>query len=199
MIGATLSSAPALCSIRASPAPVPAWRDAPQMSDACSSTTSSPTSSFSIHELRWPLVDAARPARAHAHLKDAIALSRASWKAILAETDDDREWIPGPQQKNPAIPGMTVTQEQVDTWLGFLEDADAVLDGRKLLPHWRFTQGVNLKRALLEPRDFDLVLWAAGQAAAPYLETGPILSWADWRKWNVAFHDNFLGYAFYFN
>ena len=152
-----------------------------------------------IHEWRWPVADPARLARAHAHLKQVVALSRASWKAILAETDDDREWIPGPQQKHPAISGMAVTQAQVDAWLGFLDEIDAVLDGRKLLPHWRFTQGFNFKRVLLEPRAFDLVAWIAGPAAVPYLESGPTTTVEDWQKWNRAFHDNFLGYAFYFN
>jgi hypothetical protein len=51
----------------------------------------------------------------------------------------------------------------------------------------------------LEPREFDLVLWATGYAAVPYLEDGPTLSTTEWRAWNRAFHENFLGYAFYFN
>ena len=152
-----------------------------------------------LHEVRWPLLDFKRLARGHAHLKQTVALSRASWTAILAETGDDREWIPGPGQTHAAVPGMAVTRAQVDTWFGFLDDVDAVLDGKKLLPHWRFAQGFNLKRALLEPREFDLVLWVAGYGAAPYLERGPILSWEEWRRWNAAFHDNFLAYAFYFN
>jgi hypothetical protein len=35
-------------------------------------------------------------------------------------------------------------------------------------------QGVNLRRVLLEPRDFDLVLWLQGSAAMPYLEPGEV-------------------------
>ena len=88
---------------------------------------------------------------------------------------------------------MPVTQEEVDAWLHALDDFDAVLDGTKLLPHWRFAQGFNLKRAFFEPRDFDLVLWVAGIGVAPYLEDGPTLSLTDWNQWNRAFNGNFLG------
>jgi len=152
-----------------------------------------------IHEIRWPLSDAARLQAAHAHLKQVVAMSRASWKSILAETDDDREWIPGPQQKNGVITSMPVTQEEVDAWLHALDDFDAALDGTKLVPHWRFAQGFNLKRVFFEPRDFDLVLWAAGIGVAPYLEDGAMLSASDWSRWNQALRGNFLGYAFWFN
>jgi hypothetical protein len=152
-----------------------------------------------IHEIRWPLVEPARLRNAHAHLKQVIALSRASWKAILAETDDDRVWIPGPQHKNGVITSMPVAQEQVDAWLRALDDFDAVLDGTKLAPHWRFEQGFNFKKVFFEPRDFDLVLWVGGYGAAPYLEQGPTISMADWSLWNDAFRGNFLGYAFWFN
>ena len=94
---------------------------------------------------------------------------------------------------------MPVTQAQVDGWLHALDDFDAVLDGTKLVPHWRFSQGFNLKRVFFEPRDFDLVLWVAGYGAVPYLEDGPTLSISDWNQWNHAFNGNFLGYALWFN
>jgi hypothetical protein len=74
-----------------------------------------------------------------------------------------------------------------------------VLDGIKLLPHWRFSEGFNFKRVFFEPRDFDLVLWAAGYSAVPYLEDGPTLSLTDWNQWNRAINGNFLGYALWFN
>jgi hypothetical protein len=152
-----------------------------------------------IHEIRWPVAEPSRLQNAHAHLKQVIALSRQSWKAILARTDDDRVWIPGPQQRHGVISGMPVGQEQVDAWLKALDEFDDVLDGKKLLPHWRFAQGVNFRKVFFEPRPFDLVLWATGQAAAPYLEAGPILSGAEWTNWQRIFNGNFPGYAFWFN
>ena len=126
-------------------------------------------------------------------------MSRASWKSILAETDDDREWIPAPRQKHGVMTSMPVTQEQVDAWFRALDDFDAVLEGRKLIAHWRFAQGFNLKRVFLEPRDFDLVLWVTGIGAAPYLEDGEMLSSLDWEQWNRVFLGNFWGYAIWFN
>ena len=152
-----------------------------------------------VHEIRWPLADPARLRAAHAHLKQVVAMSRASWKSILAETGDDREWIPGPQQKHGVITSMPVTQEQVDAWLHALDDFDAALDGTKLVPHWRFAQGFNLKRVFFEPHDFDLVLWLTGVGAAPYLEDGESLSSSDWDRWNRVFEGNMLGYAIWFN
>ena len=62
-----------------------------------------------------------------------VRLSRLSWKEILAETDDDREWVPAPKQTSRAIAALPVTQEIVDGWLAVLDDIDAVLDGRKLI------------------------------------------------------------------
>jgi hypothetical protein len=152
-----------------------------------------------IHEIRWPLKEPTRLQAAHAHLKQVVAMSRASWQSILAETNDDREWIPGPQQKNGVVTSMPVSQAQVDGWLRALDDFDAALDGRKLMPHWRFSEGFNFKRVFFEPRDFDLVLWVAGYSAVPYLEDGPTLSLSDWTQWNHAFNGNFLGYALWFN
>jgi hypothetical protein len=152
-----------------------------------------------IHEIRWPIAEAARLQSAHAHLKQVIALNRLTWKAILARTDDDRAWIPGPRQKHGVITSMPVTQEQVDAWLAALDEFDAILDGKKLIPHWRFAQGFNLRKVFFEPRPFDLVLWITGNAAAPYLEAGPISSAARWAEWQRVFNDNFPGYAFWFN
>jgi hypothetical protein len=152
-----------------------------------------------IHEIRWRPIEPSRLRAARDDLKQTIAMSRASWKSILAETGDDREWIPGPQQKHGVVTSLPVTQAQVDAWLGALDDFDALLDGRKLLGHWRFNRGVNLERVFLEPRDFDLVLWLAGDAAIPYLEEGPTLTRSTWAIWNQVFGGNFLGYAAWFN
>jgi hypothetical protein len=152
-----------------------------------------------VHEIRWPVAEPARLQNVHADLKQVVALNRLTWKAILARTDDDRVWIPGPNQKHGVMTGMPVGQEQLDAWLKALDEFDALLDGRKLLPHWRFAQGVNLRKVFFEPRPFDLVLWATGQAATPYLEAGPTLSAADWAEWQRVFDGNFPRYAFWFN
>jgi hypothetical protein len=151
------------------------------------------------HEIRWHPVHPERLLMVRTHLKEVVALSRRSWQLILAETDDDREWLPAPAQNNAAMPTMKIGPEQLGVWQQALTDFDAVLDGRKLIPHWRFDKGVNLRLMLEEPRVFDAVLWVTGHAAIPYLQDGPVLSSETWRAWEQVFGGNFLVFAVYLN
>ncbi|MER8660101.1 hypothetical protein NKH34_03055 [Mesorhizobium sp. M1148] len=68
-----------------------------------------------VHLVNWPVVEPERRQAARRHLLEMIRLSRQDWKAIRAETDNDREWLPGPQQKgeNP-LTGLEVGEEQVE-------------------------------------------------------------------------------------
>ena len=152
-----------------------------------------------VHDIRWKLKEPERMPRALLELKQTIALSRLTWATIVKETGDDREWIPGPQQKHGVFPSMSVTQERIDGWLTALDRIEAALDGKMLVPHWRLKQGINLRRVFAEPRDFDLVLWAAGQAAVPYLEAGPTFSIEEFNRATRSFGDEFLLYAAWFN
>ena len=104
-----------------------------------------------IHLLHFPLKDPMRLLDARGHLKQVIACSRASWKSILAETDDDHEWIPNPRQ-HAAIPHVQVTQEMIDGWQKFLDQADTIIDGKALIPFWRgdSTMGVNLAKLFFD-------------------------------------------------
>lgn len=153
-----------------------------------------------IHLLSLPVAEPAGMGRALAHLEAVPRLSRQSWELILAETDDDREWVPGPAQTG-VLPGVKVTQEMVSNWMEFLDEAEAIFAGRKLLPFWREgeTRGVNLRRVFTEPTRMDLVLWVQGTAAMPYLEEGEITSADFWRGLNGAFGGRFIGFAVWFN
>lgn len=152
-----------------------------------------------LHLMRWRVVEPQRLMAARDHLKQVVVLSRANWAAIQAETDDELEWVPSPRQRNGAIQALTVTPERVTAWFQALDSFEAVLDGRKLVPHWRFAQGIDLSRVFSEPRDFDLVLWGTGHAAIPYLRTGETLSRDEWQTWQRIFGGNFLGFAIWFN
>jgi hypothetical protein len=152
-----------------------------------------------LHLIHWPAGDKARMSRARAHLKSAVANSRVMWTAVLAETDDDREWLPSPTQKNRAVPGMPITTEMVAAWSSVLDDFDALLDGRKLLGHWRFDKGIDMKAFFEDPKSFDLVLWVTGHGAMPFLRDGPTLDGGTLAQWNRMFGNNFLGYAFFVN
>ncbi|MER8622286.1 hypothetical protein [Mesorhizobium sp. M1143] len=158
-----------------------------------------------VHLVNWPVVEPERRQAARRHLLEMIRLSRQNWKAIRAETDNDREWLPGPQQKgeNP-LTGLEVGEEQVEAWLATLTMAEDLLEGRKLLPHFRITastgQGINMKRFFEEPKPFDLVLSITGPAIAPYLESGEIVTSGEFDQIQRQFGGGgFLTFALWFN
>ena len=151
-----------------------------------------------VHLLHWPVVEPERMKSVLTHLEAIPPLSRENWKRILGETDSGKEWIPNPQQTG-VLPGVTVTQEQIDGWMAFLDEFEALLKGEKLLPHWRFQKGINLRRIFLEPTTFDLVLLIQGSAAIPYLEDGVMTSSDTWRRIDGLLAGNFIGFALWFN
>jgi hypothetical protein len=72
------------------------------------------------------LVDAKKVAKAREQLFAGLAASDEARVAYVAETDDDREWVPSPKQKNYAAP-LTVDANLYRTW------EDVVLDVRSLV------------------------------------------------------------------
>lgn len=181
------------------------------------------------HLARFTVYEPERMGRALEHLQTTIAMSRASWQAILAETDDDCEWIPNPDQHG-AIPGVEVTRPMVDAWGRFLNEAEALLAGKKLAPYWRRLpaakpaegpdagpgeesgikrpapgprpadqRGVNLNRLFTQPQPFDLILWVQGSGVAPYLDKGAVVDPQVWRQIGEAFGGDFLVFALWFN
>jgi hypothetical protein len=153
-----------------------------------------------IHMMRLSVLEPQRMKMALTHFEAMIALSRESWKFILAETDDDHEWVPNPKQ-HTVMPGGTVTDAMVKGWMEFLDEAQAIFKGEKLIPFWRRrdSRGVNLRRVFTEPRMFDLVLWVQGTGAAPYLEKGPKSRPETWQRLQTIFQGQFIGFAFWFN
>ncbi len=171
-----------------------------------------------VHHVNFPVRDPERMKNARRRLLGMIGHSRAMWDLILAEEDVTKEgagdgaarvpwteWIPGPGQRSST--GMIMTKERVDGWLAFLDEAEALLNGDKLVPFWRsiprdadgVATGVNLKRAFEEPRRFDLVEWVQGPGAEPYLETGDVTDAATWRRFQTLFNGNFIGFAAWIN
>lgn len=152
-----------------------------------------------LHMVRFPVVEPARMPRVRQHLLEMVKLSRENWKAILAESDDEDEWLPSPRQKNSAVLGVSVTDEIVGNWHAALAQFEAALEGKVLLGHWRFQKGIDLKQVFEEPRTFDLVLWILGPAALPYLKDGETLSRSTVNEWQRMFGGNFLSFAIWFN
>ena len=67
------------------------------------------------------------------------------------------------------------------------------------VPHWRFEKGINLRRAILEHKNFDLVMWLTGAGVMPFLEDGAAVSSESWDQMVRAFEGNFFGYSIWFN
>ena len=153
---------------------------------------------ISFFHIRWPVADAELMKGVRQHFKAMIALSRESWDSIEAETDDDLEWLPNAHQKSP-FASVQVSAEQIAAWRSVMDQAELVIDGKKLVPHWRFTKGFNLARVFDEPQPLDIVLWITGPAALPYLEDGPVSTSADWEKMVDAFGGRFGIFAVWFN
>jgi hypothetical protein len=151
-----------------------------------------------VHETRWPVVEPERMRKVRERFLAMIADSRLSWKLIDAETGDDREWIPNPRQKNAAL-GELVTREQLTSWFAVLDEAEAILDGKELVPHWRFSKGIDMKAFFEQPRTFDLVLLLAGQGAIPYLADGDVITAERWSEMTRDFEGSFFEYALWFN
>ncbi|GLS32158.1 hypothetical protein SAMN04488498_106102 [Mesorhizobium albiziae] len=155
-----------------------------------------------IHLVNWPVVEPERRQAARLKLLEMIRLSREDWKAIRAETDNDREWLPGPQQKgvNP-LTGLEVGEEQVAAWLDALQMAEDLLEGRVLLPHFRIpTKGINMKAFFDAPQTFDLVLAITGPGMVPYLENGTLITAEDFSRIRQQFGGaGFLSFALWFN
>jgi hypothetical protein len=164
-----------------------------------------------IHLINFPLEQPERMRSSLERLQRMLARSRECWRTLEAETDDDREWIPNPRQTSVigrggggdgGGTGMRITPEMAAGWSEFLDEAEAILAGRKLVPLWRGADrelGVNFHRVFTEPQPFDLVLWLQGSAAKPYLEKGELTTGEIWSRLQDAYGGNFIGYAFWFN
>jgi hypothetical protein len=93
-----------------------------------------------------------------------------------------------------------MSPEMVEGWHAVLDEWEAILQGKKLVPFWRGgSKGVNIRRVFQEPTTFDLVLWVQGSAAVPYLEAGEVTSTIFWRDIQRGFRGQFFWFAVWVN
>lgn len=151
-----------------------------------------------IHTMNWPVVDRLRLNSVQSRLKSVTGLSRSNWQAILAETDNDRELLPGPTQTS-VIGGPGIADEQIAAWLAALDIADQVADGQLLIPHWRFARGFDLNAWFETATRTDPLLLISGHDAVEFLRDGPVMDDNTFADFNRAFGWQWLGYAFWFN
>jgi hypothetical protein len=164
-----------------------------------------------IHLMNFPVKEPKRMESARQHLLEMIRTSRQSWVLIQAETDNDHEWLPNPNQTG--VLRIPVTRELIDGWHAVLTEMEDLIEGRKLIPYWRdyvtFTgndqpikaegRGINLKRFFAEPRDFDLILIIQGTGVLPYVEKGKLSRPETWDNLTRVFGGQFFGFAAWFN
>ena len=149
--------------------------------------------------------DRSRTQAAHAHFKTMIAENRAFWAAVMEETDNDREWLPNPQQSSAF--GVVVDEEMAAGWQAVLAEIEAVLNGDALVPYWRLANtfgaetgvGVNVAKFLQDPGDMDIILWLHGAGAAPYLERGKLAQLDAWERFARMTGGDSLMFAAWFN
>jgi hypothetical protein len=106
------------------------------------------------------LSDRDRIAQAKERFLEGLEHSDAARRAYLAETDDDREWVPSPAQRSHPMP-MPVDQALYRTWEGVVDDARRIVRG---------DDGVHVG---------DLLLLAGERAQTPprgYLDVGRMLT-----------------------
>ncbi|MGB2501634.1 MAG: hypothetical protein ACPIA2_18205, partial [Mariniblastus sp.] len=155
----------------------------------------------SFHNSNFKLQEPERVKRIHKHLKKAVELSREMWIALAEETDNDREWIPNSRQTTLVSP-FRPTNQTITAWQDILDESEAILDGKKLLPFWRGKandRGFNVKRFLTEPKDFDLILFIHGTGALPHVERGDVTSVEKWEQFQRVFGGDLFGFAIWFN
>jgi hypothetical protein len=119
--------------------------------------------------------DPMQAARVHRHLQDAIIGNRNFWRLVARETDNNAEWIPNKRQTS-ALP-LDFPPDTGMRWLAVLSDAEAVLTGDLLIPHWTLgpDAGINLARLFEDPPTIDIVGMIQGGTLVPYMEQGRLV------------------------
>jgi hypothetical protein len=152
-----------------------------------------------LHGMSWQVADPESLQSARLHLLAMIATSRENWRRIMAETDNQREWVPSPSQTG-IFRNMRTGGGQVEAWAEFLNTLEAILEGERLIAHWRFSDlGINLRRMIEDPGPLDPVMIAAGPAVLPYLEEGETLTGAAALDLIAVFGRGFIAYFIWFN
>jgi hypothetical protein len=148
-----------------------------------------------LHAMQLELVDHDGLRNARDEFLKMTACSRLCWQRVLAETDDDHEWLPSPRQTG--MGGEKITQPQIDGWMHILDELDAILTGKKLLPHWRIKDGygINIDKLVAAPPRLDLVLMIQGSAFVPYVEAGELSDVGTWNRLTQPYGPGFWRFA----
>ncbi len=141
---------------------------------------------------------------ARGHFVKVTELSLAMWDAAELETDDDHEWLPNSQQQGALR--IHVDAEMITAWRAAMREAQAVLQGRKLLRFWAFSgqnadepRGINFQKLLDNPPEqVPLFRWAL-YGPKEHLAAGDLYDEKVFGRVNEVFRGNTLGFALWFN
>ena len=136
---------------------------------------------------------------AHGHFLSMIAENRRFWALVELEPDNTGEWVPNDRQSSGL--GLRVPPGTGERWQAVLADAERLLKGEVLIPHWRFgaEAGINLRKAFETPPAVDLVTWIQGEGLLPYAEKGPRMSMDAWRDFERLVSGDALLFAVFLN
>lgn len=118
--------------------------------------------------------DAERVELAFDHWRAALVLDQRARNQAAAETDDDREWLRGPEQSDTPLPDSLLPREAPDDPRR-IEEALALLDGRLLIPHPLLPDGtgVSLRAWAETPGPLDPLAVIQGSGVWPWMQRGP--------------------------
>jgi hypothetical protein len=136
---------------------------------------------------------------AYGHFLSMIQENRQFWSLVALETDNTGEWVPNDKQVSGL--GLTMPAGTGDRWQAVLADAEKLLKGEVLIPHWRFgaEAGINLKKAFDNPPPVDLITWIQGEGLLPYAEKGPQMSMQAWRDFEEFVQGDAMLFAVFLN
>lgn len=151
-----------------------------------------------LHALSTP-PDPALTRAAHGHFLAMITENRRFWALVEAETDNRLEWVPNDRQTSGL--GLPMPPGTGARWQAVLADAEALLKGDLLIPHWRMgaEAGINLRRMFENPAPVDPVTWVQGEGLLPWAEKGPRATANSWRDFERLVQGDGMLFAIFLN
>mgnify|MGYP001788455110 CR=1 FL=1 len=146
---------------------------------------------------KTPNPDLARDA--HAHLLAMIADNRRFWAAVALEPDNQNEWVPNDKQVSGL--GIILPPGTGARWQAVLADAEKILMGELLIPHWRFgaEAGINMRMLFETPPAIDLVTFIQGEGLLRYAEKGDLASLMSWNEFARLVQGDAMLFAVFLN
>ncbi|MFZ1467711.1 MAG: hypothetical protein WAT09_01915 [Paracoccaceae bacterium] len=143
--------------------------------------------------------DAALGQSAQAHFLEMVHNNQRFWTLVAVETDNDSEWIPNAHQVSGL--GIAMPEGIAERWQAVLADAEKILTGELLVPHWRFggDAGIDVSMMFKDPPAVDLIAMIQGEGFLPYARKGPQASAQSWNEFERMLYGDAILFAVFFN